>query len=365
MSPYIFIPLSTIIFFGMNLYSYWWFKNSLISKFKWLLRLIFTLIFLFEVAYFIAIKSSPLPPLIYQVSIICIGISFMLFCTILPFHLALFFIKKLKKNSQKIAKFILDICVIFGFCLYIIIGAYNANFNTIITEYNVKIQNLKSPLNLAVISDVHIGEFFQKEYMASIVDKVNLLNPDALFIVGDLVDLSSDELGDFLDPLKDVKSKFGTFMVVGNHEYYHGIDGLISKFKELGIRVLENESVEMGGVNLAGVYDITGFKMDKFKPDFNQAFKSVNPNLPTILLTHQPRSLKYLNKDVDLAISGHTHGGQIFPFSILVWLNQKYIYGLYKINENMQLLVSSGAGLWGPPFRVGTNSEIVYLKLGD
>ena len=366
MSPYIFIPLSIIIFFCMNLYSYWWFKNSLISKFKWILRIFFITIFIFEIAYFIAIKSSPLPQPIYQISIICIGISFMLFCTILPFHLVLYFIKKLKKNSQKIAKFILDICVILGFALYIIIGAYNANFNTIITEYNVKIKNLKNPMNLVVISDVHIGEFFQKDYMSSLVDKINLLNPDALLIVGDLVDLNSDELGDFLDPLKDVKSRFGTFMVVGNHEYYHGIEGLIDKFKSIGIKVLENESVVIADINLAGVYDMAGLKMDKFKPDFTKAMSDIDPNLPTILLTHQPRSLSYLQNSVDLAISGHTHGGQIFPFSILVWLNQKYIYGLYNITDDMKLLVSSGAGLWGPPFRVGSNSEIVYLKLlGD
>ncbi|MDL0104802.1 metallophosphoesterase [Campylobacter vicugnae] len=364
MSPYIFIPLSMLIFLGMNLYNYKSLKNNLIlSKFKWTLRVVFILIFLFEAAYFIAIKSSPLPPMIYQISIICIGVSFMLFCTIIPFQIALFFINKLKRNNKKIAKFIVDICIILGFILYIIVGAYNANFNTIITNYDIKIKNLKTPLNLAIITDVHIGEFFQKEYMASLVDRINLLKPDALLIVGNLVDLSSDEIGDFLDPLKDVNSKFGTFMVVGNHEYYHGIDGLINKFKELGIRVLENQSLEIAGVNLAGVYDITGFKMGKFEPDFIKALKYTNPNLPTILLTHQPRSLQYLHKDVDLAILGHTHGGQIFPFSFLVWLNQKYIYGLYKINENMQIVVSSGAGLWGPPFRVGTNSEIVYLKL--
>ena len=102
--------------------------------------------------------------------------------------------------------------------------------------------------------------------------------------------------------------------------------------------------------------------MGEFVPDFVNVFNGINPNLPTILLTHQPRSLKYLERDVDLVICGHTHGGQIFPFSLLVWLNQKYVYGLYNINNNMQLYVSSGAGLWGPPFRVLTNSEIVYFE---
>lgn len=364
MSPYIFIPLSTLIFFGINLYTYKRLKQNLILiKFKWSLRVVFGLIFLFEVAYFISIKSSLLPSLIYQISIICIGVSFMLFCTILPFHIALLFISKLSKNSQKIAKFIIDICVIFGFFMYIIVGAYNANFNTIITTKEIKIKNLKTPLNLAIITDVHIGQFYQKDFMASLVDRINLLRPDALLIVGDLVDLKSDELKDFLEPLKDVQSKFGTFMVVGNHEYYHGLSGLLDKFKELGIKVLENENLNIGGVNLAGVYDITGFKMGEFVPDFVNVFNGINPNLPTILLTHQPRSLKYLERDVDLVICGHTHGGQIFPFSLLVWLNQKYVYGLYNINNNMQLYVSSGAGLWGPPFRVLTNSEIVYLKL--
>ena len=368
MSPYIFIPLSTLIFLGMNLYAYKRLKQNLIlSKFKWGLRIIFGLIFLFEIAYFISIKSSPLPSLIYQISIICIGVSFMLFCIILPFHIALIFIAKLSKNRQKIAKFAIDICVILGFFIYIIIGAYNANFNTIITTKEIKIKNLQNSLNLAVITDVHIGQFYQKDFMASLVSKINLLRPDALLIVGDLVDLKSNELEDFLEPLKEVKSKFGTFMVVGNHEYYHGLSSLLGKFKELGIKVLENDSIEIGGLNLAGVYDITGFNIGEFAPDFTKTLSEINPNLPTILLTHQPRSLKYIKSDlmqnVTLAICGHTHGGQIFPFSLLVWLNQKYIYGLYNINENSQLYVSSGAGLWGPPFRVGTHSEIVYLKL--
>lgn len=364
MSPYIFIPLSTLIFLSFNLYSYYVLKqNSILMRFKWSLRWFFIILFAFEFAYFIALKTAPLPASIYQISILCIGVSFILFCTIVPFHIALFFISKFSRSKQRIYKFIVDISVILGFILYFGIGVYNANFNTIITTQTIKLKGLNAPLNAVLITDVHIGQYLQKNFLNKVVTRINLLRPDIVFIVGDLADLNSDEIGDSLDPLKDISSKYGTYVVVGNHEYYHGVDGLIDKFKSLNLNVLENQNLQVANINLAGVYDITGFRFNHHKPDFKKALSNLDPAKPTILLTHQPKSLKYLDQNVDLALFGHTHGGQIFPFSFLAYLDQKYLYGLYKINKDMQIYVSSGVGFWGPPLRVGTNSEIVYLRL--
>ena len=214
-----------------------------------------------------------------------------------------------------------------------------------------------------MITDVHIGEFLQKEFMAKLVSDINLAKPDIVVIVGDLVDVSAQFIGDFLDPLRDLKSTYGTYYVPGNHEYYHGVDGILKKISSLGIGVLGNKNEKVGGVNLAGVYDLAGFRFKNLEPNLEAALASLDETLPTILLSHQPKFIKTMQKDVDLVLCGHTHAGQIFPFGILVLLDQGFLHGLYKINDKMQAYVSSGAGFWGPPVRIFAPSEIAILNL--
>lgn len=355
---------ASLLFIFINFYSYRSLsKNYVLMKFKKSLAVIFILLFIFELLFFISLKNGELHGIIYKISIFSIGISFMLFCVLILYDGLLFGTSKFNKSRRKALKFLLDITVLIGFFSYLFKGVYNASYNTVITFRKVTLENLKQPLNIAILSDIHIGEFLRKDFLQGLVDQVNSLNVDAVFLVGDIVDLSADKLGDILDPLNDLRSKFGTFLVVGNHEYYHGIEELLVKFKSLNLKVLENESVSFGGINLAGVYDIAGLKMNTHKPDFSKALENLDRALPTVLLTHQPKSLSYLNGEVDLAVCGHTHAGQIFPFSLLVWLDQKYVYGLYKLSKKMQLLVSSGVGFWGPPMRILSKSEIVYLSL--
>lgn len=355
---------ASLLFIFINFYSYRSLsKNYVLMKFKKSLAVIFILLFIFELLFFISLKNGELHGIIYKISIFSIGISFMLFCVLILYDGLLFGTSKFNKSRRKALKFLLDITVLIGFFSYLFKGVYNASYNTVITFRKVTFENLKQPLNIAILSDIHIGEFLRKDFLQGLVDQVNSLNVDAVFLVGDIVDLSADKLGDILDPLNDLRSKFGTFLVVGNHEYYHGIEELLVKFKSLNLKVLENESVSFGGINLAGVYDIAGLKMNTHKPDFSKALANLDRALPTVLLTHQPKSLSYLNGEVDLAVCGHTHAGQIFPFSLLVWLDQKYVYGLYKLSKKMQLLVSGGVGFWGPPMRILSKSEIVYLSL--
>ena len=141
------------------------------------------------------------------------------------------------------------------------------------------------------------------------------------------------------------------------------MDGILEKISSLGIKVLGNKNEKVGGINLAGVYDLAGFRFKNLEPNLDDALAGRDETLPTILLSHQPKFIKTMQKDVDLVLCGHTHAGQIFPFGILVLLDQGFLHGLYKINDKMQAYVSSGTGFWGPPVRIFAPSEIAILNL--
>lgn len=171
---------------------------------------------------------------------------------------------------------------------------------------------------------------------------------------------------DILAELKHLESAYGTFFVTGNHEYFHDIAKIIESLKELDIRVLENENIYIGdegeGFNLAGVYDIFGYRTKSYVPDLSKALENLK-NSPTILLAHQPKYIEEVTHSVDLMLSGHTHGGQLFPFRFLVKLQQPYISALHQHNKELQIYVNKGTGFWGPPMRLGACSEITEITL--
>jgi len=204
-----------------------------------------------------------------------------------------------------------------------------------------------------------------QKFIANLVIKVNELKPDIVVITGDLVDTNLKYAKPALDELKNIKSKYGNYFIVGNHEYFHGVTSIIDYVNTLGFKTLENENVYIGeenkGFYLAGVYDVFGYKIQSYEPDLNKALKGTKAQ-PIVLLAHQPRYIKEV-KDVDLVLSGHTHGGQIAPFNLLVKLQQPYLKGLYEHNEKTQIYVNKGTGFWGPPMRLGASSELTYIKL--
>jgi len=232
---------------------------------------------------------------------------------------------------------------------------------------SVSINGLKKSYKIAQLSDVHIGGLIDAEYISGIVKRVNALNPDLVVITGDLVDLEISRIENVLDELPKLCSKYGTYFIVGNHEYFHDIEAIIPKIKSLGIRVLENENVYIGeegeGFNLAGVYDMFGYRVDSYEPDIYKALESQDKNSPTVLLAHQPLFVKEVQSGVDLMLSGHTHGGQLYPFKFLVKLQQPYISGLHQHDERLQVYVNKGTGFWGPPMRLGASAEITELDL--
>jgi predicted MPP superfamily phosphohydrolase len=234
-----------------------------------------------------------------------------------------------------------------------------------IREVDVFIEGLTQELSIVQISDVHIGKTLGKAFMDDIVAQVNRLDADIVVITGDLVDMPVDKIGDRLESLRHIQSSAGVFFVPGNHEYFYGVEEIMGYLDFLGVHVLSNRSLNIGNIiNLAGVTDMMGKRFDLLPPDLSQALLHVTPELPTILLSHQPKIVKEMKDEkVDLILSGHTHGGQIFPFGLLVLLDQPYLSGLYQHNARTQVFVSNGSGYWGPAVRVMAPSEIVKINL--
>ncbi len=226
-------------------------------------------------------------------------------------------------------------------------------------------QELKG-LKIVQLSDIHIGPTLKSEFAKMLVEKVNGLNPDLIVITGDMIDGRVNVIGEDLLPFKDFKSKLGTYFVTGNHEYYWNSKEWCEYAQTLGMKVLSNENAPLSYNNntfyIAGVTDISSRKYDqKNACDPVKAMVNIPSESFKVLLSHQPKTcfetakLKY-----DVQLSGHTHGGQGFPWNFIVYLVQPYIKGLHKV-EDMHLYVSSGTGFWGPPNRFMVNSEITEI----
>ncbi|TKX32496.1 metallophosphoesterase [Campylobacter aviculae] len=234
-----------------------------------------------------------------------------------------------------------------------------------IKTLNLQMANLKKDLKIAVLTDLHLGKNLHENFLDQIINKVNLQKPDMVFIIGDLIDANPKHLESYISKLDDLNSTYGTFYAVGNHEYYHGINQVLKLLKtHTKMKILLNQNEDLGFVNIAGLADLTGISKGLYAPNLERIKADLNTSKPSILLAHQPKTVLLYNlKDFDLILSGHTHGGQIFPFMFLVKLQQGFVHGLYDLNQKTKLYVSSGAGFWGPSLRVFAPSEIVILNL--
>ena len=196
---------------------------------------------------------------------------------------------------------------------------------------------------------------------------INATEPDLVAVVGDLVDGTVAELGSAAQPLQDLVSREGTFFVTGNHEYFvEDTAEWLTELERFGMNVLRNESTRIrrgsGGFVLAGVNDPAG-ESDSAGPDYERALAGATPDQPTILLAHQPVQVQQVaRRGVDLQLSGHTHGGQMWPFHYAVELAQPALAGLSEV-DGTQLYVTRGAGFWGPPVRIGAPPDISVLTL--
>ncbi len=218
--------------------------------------------------------------------------------------------------------------------------------------------------SIVQISDLHIGGLIDQKFVKESVDKINALKPDIVFITGDLIDTAIENIEESIRELDNIVSKHGIYYILGNHEYFHDVKKIIKFMKTTKLTLLLNENVSIDALrlNVVGVTDLIGYRINQLVPDIHKAFHGTNPVYKTILLAHQPKFIEELgNYKPDLILSGHTHGGQIWPFEYLVRLQQPYVKGLHTLPNGSFIYVNSGIGFWGPPMRLDSQAEIAYI----
>ncbi|CAL9444370.1 metallophosphoesterase [Streptomyces sp. enrichment culture] len=217
---------------------------------------------------------------------------------------------------------------------------------------------------IAVVSDIHLGPILGRGFAQTVVDTINSTQPDLIAVVGDLVDGSVKDLGPAAAPLAQLRARHGSFFVTGNHEYFSGAEQWVEEVRRLGLRPLENARTELPHFDLAGVNDLAG-ENEGQGPDYARALGDRDRARACVLLAHQPVQIhEAVDHGVDLQLSGHTHGGQLWPASLIAGAANPTLKGLERYGDT-QLFVSKGAGAWGPPTRVGAPSDITVIELAS
>ncbi len=253
-----------------------------------------------------------------------------------------------------------------GFGAY---GVRRAFGPPVIDEVAVRLPRLHRAfdgLRIVQVSDVHIGDVLGRPFLEDMVQRCNALKPDLVTVTGDLVDGPVERLGPAISALQRLRSRWGTYFITGNHEYYSGDVEWCAALERMGLAVLRNRMVTLrdgdARLDLVGVDDY-GQKDRPRGWDLEAAVAGRDPEHPAVLLAHQPRAVEDgLEKGIGLQLSGHTHGGQMFPITGLVAALWTYSAGLYRVGD-AHLYVHRGTGFWGPPMRIGSPPEIAAITL--
>lgn len=247
-----------------------------------------------------------------------------------------------------------------------IFGAYALYEGTkvpTIKEISVASNKIITPKKIALLSDLHIHRVINPEKIRQIVEKTNAENPDIILLDGDIIDDDVQIVTNVSALLKGLKAKNGIYFVTGNHEFYAGYKETVEEMKKLGFEFLENDGVSVNeDLYVAGIPDLFSGASYGKNIDIEKTFAQAQPQQFKLLMSHTPADFADKN-NFDLEVSGHTHGGQIFPFHIFAKLHNKYLAGMYKMDNDAQIYVTRGAGQWGPQMRFLAPSEITIINL--
>jgi len=241
-------------------------------------------------------------------------------------------------------------------------GGFYAVINAVsvrTTRITVKLEGLGSPVCVVQLSDVHLGAVYGPGFLGKLVERTNALGPDLVAITGDLFDGSGKLDYAMVRPLEGLAAP--AFFVTGNHENYEGADECAALVSRAGVRVLRNESADCCGLQIIGMDTPQSGRAHARHLGAN--LPALDPSKPSVLLYHIPLGLEQAAaRGIDLMLSGHTHNGQIFPFTLFMPLAYRHYSGQGRLN-GLDIVVSQGAGTWGPPMRIGSKSEIVVVDL--
>ena len=245
--------------------------------------------------------------------------------------------------------------LVFGLSLY---ALYEGTKVPVLREITLYSDKIKAPLTVAVLPDIHVHGALSAKKLKGLIERTRARRPDIVLLAGDIVDDRAEALADFVPLLSELQAPDGVYVTSGNHEVYVGLEMAKDIFRRVGWRYLHNESQQVRpDVRIAGVPDIQDRRNP---PDMGRTLPASSAY--TILLAHTPKMFDMPHNTADLQVSGHTHGGQIFPFHLLAWLSNKYLSGLYQ-SGNRFLYVSRGAGQWGPQMRLLAPSEITVITI--
>ena len=365
MRVYLFFTIFLLFFFSLHYLFYSRvIKKLLVSqKTKRVFTLLISVNFIFNMLYVLGRYTNVISNDLYYLFSLSIGVSFVLLLYLLMHEVVHLFHKTLKSVDHSKRAFIKktgDGAMLALSTSYVTAAAYEGTKDPVVNV--VKLDHFD--FSIVQISDLHIGGLIDQSFVKKSVSKINALKPDIVFITGDLIDTALEHIEDAINELNHIESKHGIYYILGNHEYFHDVKKIIHFIKSTKLTLLLNENIHIDALNLnvVGVTDLIGYRMNLFPPDIHKAFSGTNPAYKTILLAHQPKFIEELGKyKPDLILSGHTHGGQIWPFEYLVRLQQPYVKGLHKLPNKSYIYVNSGIGFWGPPMRLESQAEIAYI----